>query len=97
MTPGDNQKSYLERDTMKDTNVVHVYRGTTDEKVDALITDLRDLLQATEVFHARNTSEHHQIDGRLQQVESVLHSLASKLDNLLSVLTVSRDKSSAED
>jgi hypothetical protein len=77
--------------------VVHIYKGTTEDKVDALITDVRHLLSATERFHAQNSSEHHHIEGRLQQVESVLHSLASKLDSLLSVLTVSRDKSSVED
>jgi hypothetical protein len=66
-----------------DLNVV----TTTAERVDTLISDMRDLLAATERFHAQNAQEHHHLCGRLEQVENVLHSLASKLETLISVLS----------
>jgi hypothetical protein len=57
---------------------------TTAERVDTLISDMRDLVQATERFHADNAQEHHNICGRLEQIENVLHSISARLNIVLS-------------
>lgn len=73
-----------------DTNVVPLHPDddlnvvtTTADRVDALLHDMRDLLQATEKFHAQNASEHHLICGRLEQIENVLHSISARINIVL--------------
>lgn len=76
-----------------DTNVVPLHPEddlnvvtTTADRVDALLNDMRDLVQATERFHAVNTQEHHHICGRLDQVEHILLSISARLNIVLSDL-----------